>query len=284
MKQLALARLKHEESFATHTIKPDSRPIDYLRVATPTIAPVRVPASNKQQNLRAPLQLSSVIGNRAMQRMLASPGVQRSLWDDVTETVSEATDWLSEATETAPQQSWESDPQTDDANASEEALEHGDDSAFMDAVDADLDTAPDQTSSGSWFDTFFSDTQTEQSEFLTDEAATETNTNAVTDQCKDIEQELNQVQQQVEELYDLSQNMLPAVEAAKKEYEDLKKSAPGSAKTQAAKDRFDRLLAEYNEVVENCLQLMAYRDQLRADLAACRENEKKKMPKGFPCC
>ncbi len=283
MKQFALARQKHDENIAPRIAGYGLQSSAYVRTVT-TTPPVHMSISSKQHSPHTPLRLSSLIGNRAMQRVFAPQIVQRSLWDDVTDTVNAASEWISGNNEISSQTSWENEAQPDDSNVGEDALEHSNEPEFQNAVDADLDTAPDQTSSGSWFDSFLSGIQSEQEEFLTDNEQTDANTNANTDRCLEIEQELDHVQRRVEDLFDQSQNMLPALEAAKAAYEALKKSEPGSAKTQSAKERFDRLHAEYNQVVEECLQLMAYRDQLRADLAACKENEKKKMPKGFPCC
>ncbi|MBE2184048.1 MAG: hypothetical protein IAE89_11525 [Anaerolineae bacterium] len=273
MNQHALARLKREEPIVQAVPRAKSPAVAF--------APTLTPNQNSHHSI---LKLGGIIGNRAMQRVLSTPKVQRSLWDDVVETVDSATDWLSGNNEAAPQQAWEPEAEPDGSSMNDEMMEHGSDAEFQDAVDADLDTAPDQTSSGSWFDSFFTDTGSQQQEYLTDDSQNDANTNATPDKCKDIEQELHEIQSKIEELFDLSQNMLPAVESAQKEYEKSKKSAPGSAQTQAAKERFDRMLAQYNEVVDQCLQLMAYRDQLRADLAACKDDEKKKMPKGFPCC
>lgn len=246
-----------------------------------------VPARRAHTAPAAPtLQLASLIGNQAMRRLITAPVVQRSFWDEVTEASEGVSDWFGGGEETALPAEAEAPVQEPEAN--DYAPELPNNPGFDDLTPPqdirEEAGAEDAAGEGSWFEQWFGEQEAEQTQ--AEEAAPSSTyiepEAEATDECAALEAEISRLSEYIQELYDRSQAMLPELESLKAQAEALERSKPGSAEAAEARQRYEAMHHQYNQIVDECLYLMQMRDQLRQQLEDCRNRQKNKMPKNLP--
>jgi hypothetical protein len=224
------------------------------------------------------LRLASIIGNTAMRSLLATPTVQRSFWDDVTEAAAGASDWFGGGATTQEQPPAVDAPMSD-SNVTDDALDPSNEPEFQDVMspaevrdEAGANEADDE---GSWFENWFGEQQQEQQQAGEVTSASYIEPEATQpDECAQLEAEIARLSEYIQRLHDESQAMLPDVEALKAEAEALERSAPGSPQAAEARQRFEELHQRYNAIVDECLNLMEMRNSLRQQLEDCRARRK----------
>lgn len=235
--------------------------------------------------------LNRTINHSPLQRVSTEVGavVQRSLWDDIQETVSSASDWLSSGETPVETPSQESDTPLREPEVAENELEQATEEIFEDDFDANPDSKsdPQDMEPDSWFDSWYAPDQTVEdsddwSDTDTELAMYDTRNQS---KCSALSEEVQRLDDLVRYLYELAESLLPEVESAKSTYESLQRTSPGSAQLAEARLRYESLLGQYNEIVDRCLEAMAERDALRAKLSSCKADEnrdKGKMQEGVP--
>lgn len=264
-----------------------------------------------KQRQNAAIHLSSTIGNQALQRLLVKPTVQRSLWDDITETAGEAANWLMGDTETITTDSGtqpapnDTDTPMSDPAFTDEMLDNSSEPDF-DAVledtppppsdiegqmhDADIsaeglassdepafENALDGDDAGaSWFDFIFASIdQTDKTPPRPPEQMPDDRSDEV---CGALEHQIRSLDEEIRYLYQLSESMFADLAAMKAEIEALERTNPISPRLTELKYRYEELLRRYNEIVDLCGELIMRRNELKAELERCKEAYKQQTP------